>query len=106
MLVTDFSVSPQEPDTTATIDFLRRFADVMSKGQNAMYLRHAAVLIETMTTRLTAALDEEHLWQEKYAMITRQADAFEVESDTLKHDIDGHLEVISSILAERDSLQT
>ena len=94
----------EAPDAAQTANFLRRFADMMSVGQNANYLNHAAVLLETLGAVATAARDEEQLWRYKYETVTQHTDLLEAECDTLKHDIDGHLEVISSTLAERDAL--
>jgi hypothetical protein len=102
----DPSMDPDKPDVTAIASFLRRFAGLMSTGQNAAFLHHAAILLEDLTARLTTAIDEEHLWQYKYTTATDQADRLEVECDSLKRDIDGHVEIISSTLAERDGLRT
>ena len=49
-------MTPETPGIAETAHFLRRFADLMSVGQNANYLHHAAVLLEDLTARLTAAL--------------------------------------------------
>ncbi len=97
-------MTPEAPDAAQIANFLRRFADMMSVGHNATYLNHAAVLIETLAADVTAAMDEEQLWRYKYETVTHHADALEAECDTLKHDIDGHLNVISSTLGERDAL--
>jgi chromosome segregation ATPase len=103
--MTDPSMAPETPDAAAIAHFLRRFADLMSTGQNATYLQHAAVLIETLTARLTAALDEEQLWRYKYETMTHHADALEAECEGLKHDIEGHLDITTSVLSERDALK-
>jgi hypothetical protein len=81
---------PETPDIAETAQFLRRFADLMSVGQNATYLHHAAVLLETLPARLTAALDEEQLWRYKYETIIPHADMLEAECEALKQDVDGH----------------
>jgi hypothetical protein len=98
------SMTPEAPDAAETANFLRRFADLMAVGHNATYLLRAAVLLETLEARVTAATDEEQLWRFKYETVTRHADLLEAECDSLKHDIDGHLNIISSILSERDAL--
>jgi hypothetical protein len=103
--MTDPSMMPETPDAAAIAHFLRRFADLMSNGQNATYLQHAAVLLETLTARITAALDEEQLWRYKYETVTRHADALEAECEGLKHDVEGHLDITTSILSERDTLK-
>ena len=100
----DPSTASEAPDAAQTANFLRRFADMMSVGHNATYLNHAAVLLETLAVRETAARDEEQLWRYKYETVTHHADLLEAECDTLKHDIDGHLNVVSSTLTERDAL--
>ena len=103
--MTDPSMAPETPTASETANFLRRFADLMSVGHNANYLHHAAVLLESLTAQVTAAVDEEQLWRYKYETVTRHADVLEAECEALKSDIDGHLNIISSTLAERDTLK-
>jgi cell division septum initiation protein DivIVA len=103
--MTEPSMTPEAPDVAETASFLRRFADLMSNGYNATYLHRAADLLDTLTIRVTAASDEEKLWRYKYESLSDHADALEAECDALKHDIDGHLNITSSILAERDTLK-
>jgi hypothetical protein len=103
--MTDPSMAPEAPDVAETASFLRRFADLMSNGYNATYLQRAADLLETLTARVLAASDEDELWRNKYESLARHAEALEAECDALRHDIEGHLNVTSSILTERDSLQ-
>lgn len=103
--MTDVSASPAMPDAAQTAYFLRRFADMMSRGQNATYLLHAAGLIDSLTSSLASALDEEKLWRYKYETMTNQNDLLEAECDSLKHDIEGHVNIASSILGERDTLK-
>ena len=100
--MTDPSMAPETPDVAETVSFLRRFADLMSNGYNAAYLHRAADLLKTLPARVIAASDEEQLWRYKYETLTRHADALEGECDALKHDIEGHFSVTSSILTERD----
>ena len=102
--MTDPAVAPETPDVAETVSYLRRFADLMANGYNAAYLRRAADLLETLAARPSAASDEEGLWRHKYETLTQHADALEAECDALKHDIEGHLEITSSVLAERDAL--
>lgn len=101
----NLSMTIETVEVPETAKFLRRFADLMSNGQNATYLQHAAVLLETLTARVTAAIDEEQLWRYKYEAVTHHADGLEAECDALKHDIDGHVNITSSILIERDALR-
>jgi hypothetical protein len=103
--MTDPSLTPETPDVAEIASFLRRFADLMSNGYNATYLHRAADLLETLTARVTAASDEEQLWRYKYETVTRHADALEAECDTLKRDVEGHMEIAASILGERDTLK-
>jgi hypothetical protein len=97
-------MSPEMPGAAETVRFLRRFADLMSNTYNATYLQRAAELLETLTTRVLAASDEDELWRHKYENLADHAGALEAECDTLKLDIEGHLNVTSSILSERDAL--
>jgi chromosome segregation ATPase len=102
--MTDTSLTPEAPDAAQIAHFLRRFADMMSVGHNATYLTHAADMLDTLAAQVTAAQDEEQLWRYKYETMTHHVDALEAECDTLKHDIDGHLNIITATLAEREEL--
>ena len=102
--MTDPSMSPEAPNVADTTRFLRRFADLMSNTYNATYLQRAAELLETMTARVLAASDEDEQWRRKYEILADHASALEAECDALKSDIEGHLNVTSSILSERDAL--
>jgi len=97
-------MSPEMPNVADTARFLRRFADLMSNTYNATYLQRAAELLETLTARVLAASDEDELWRYKYESLAHHASALEAECDALKDDIEGHLNVTSSILSERDAL--
>ncbi|MDO9563767.1 MAG: hypothetical protein Q7J60_19290 [Bradyrhizobium sp.] len=103
--MTDTSMMPETPSVAETAHFLRRFADMMQVGHNANFLHHAAVWLETLSTGLAAAQDEEHLWRYKYETITEHTDALEAECQALKHDLDGHLDMIASTSRERESLR-
>jgi chromosome segregation ATPase len=102
--MTDSAVAPETPDVAETISFLRRFAELMANGYNGAYLRRAADLLEDLTAQAMSASDEENLWQDKYETLSRHAEAVETECDALKQDIDGHLEIATSLLAERNAL--
>jgi chromosome segregation ATPase len=102
--MTDSSMSPETPNIADTARFLRRFADLMSNTYNATYLQRAAELLETLTARVLAASDEDELWRHRYESLAHHAGALEADCDALKHDIEGHLNVTSSILSERDAL--
>jgi chromosome segregation ATPase len=104
--MTDTSTTPEAPDVAETINFLRRFSDLMSTGYNATYLLRAADLLENLGARVLAASDEEDLWRYKYETLSGHADALEAECEALKQDIEGHLDIASSILAEREALRT
>lgn len=104
--MTEPSMAPEapEPDVAETVNFLRRFADLMSTGYNAAYLHRAAELLETLAARVIAASDEDNLWRYKYDNLSRHAEALEAECDAFKHDIEGHLDITSAIISERDTL--
>jgi hypothetical protein len=102
--MTEPAVAPETPDVAETISFLRRFGDLMANGYNGAYLRRAADLLETLNLRVTSAADEEGLWRYKYETLTQHTGALETECEALKNDIEGHLEIASSLLAERDTL--
>jgi peptidoglycan hydrolase CwlO-like protein len=102
--MTEPAVAPDTPDVAETVSFLRRFADLMANGYNGVYLRRAADLLETLTVRVVSASDEEGLWRYKYETLTQHTDALETECEALRNDIEGHLEIASSLLAERDTL--
>jgi chromosome segregation ATPase len=104
--MTEPAVTPETPNVAETVNFLRRFADLMSTGHNATYLLHAAGLLETLAARATAASDEEQLWRYKYETVVQHTDALEAECEGLKQDVEGHVDITSSILAERDALKT
>src|SRR5258708_16171184 len=101
--MTEPSMTPGTADVAETIGFLRRFAGMMSTGNNATYLHRAAELLETLTARVIAAADEEEVWRYKHASATHQVELLEAECEALKHDVEGHLNVTSSVLAERDT---
>jgi hypothetical protein len=103
--MTDTSMTPESPDVAETIGFLRRFAGMMSTGNNATYLHRAAELLETLTARVIAAADEEEVSRYKYETATHQVEMLEAECEALKHDIEGHLSVTSTVLTERDAVK-
>jgi len=53
---------------------------------------------------LIAASDEDELWRYKYETLSGHTDELEIECEALKNDIDGHLDITASVLAERDAL--
>jgi vacuolar-type H+-ATPase subunit I/STV1 len=103
--MTDTSMTPESPDVAETIGFLRRFAGMMSTGNNATYLHRAAELLEALTARVIAAADEEEVSRYKYETATHQVEMLEAECEALKHDIEGHLSVTSTVLTERDAVK-
>ena len=103
--MTDPTMAPETPDVAETVGFLRRFAEMMANGYNGAYLRRAADLLEGLTAQALSASDEEGRWQDKYETMSLHADALETECDALKHDIDGHLEIATSLLTERNALE-
>lgn len=103
--MTEPSMAPEKtPDVAETVSFLRRFADLMANGYNAAYLRRASDLLETLTARVIASSDEDELWRYKYETLSRHTDELEAECEALKNDVEGHLDITASVLAERDAL--
>ena len=102
--MTETAVAPETPDVAETVSFLRRFAEMMANGYNGAYLRRAADLLEGLTAQAMSAAEEEGLWRDKYETLNLHADALEAECDALKQDIDGHLDIASALLAEREAL--
>jgi chromosome segregation ATPase len=102
--MTDPAMAPEAPNVAETVRFLRRFADLMSNGQNSAYLLNAAVLLETLAARVTAASGEDELWRHKCESLAEENERLETECEGLKHDIDGHLELARSLLGERETL--
>ena len=103
--MTDTAMPPEAPNAAETAHFLRRFANLMSNGQNAQYLLRGAALLEALTARLSAASDEEQLSRYKYETLSQQNDSLEAECERLKDDIEGHVNVAGLILSERDALK-
>jgi predicted nucleic acid-binding Zn-ribbon protein len=104
--MTDPSLAPDTPDVAETVNFLRRFSDLMSNGYNAAYLHRAADLLETLSARVLAATDEDELWRYKYENLSHHAEALEAECEALKNDIEGHLDIAAQIMTERETLRT
>jgi chromosome segregation ATPase len=104
--MTDPAMVPETQDVAETTHFLRRFAGLMANGQNAAYLHRTADLLEALTARVSASSDEEQLWRYKYETLSQQNDALERECEELRHDIERHVKLSSSIIAERDVHKT
>jgi hypothetical protein len=104
--MTNPAVAFEAPNVAETAQFLRRFAGMMSNGNNAAYLLNAAVLLETLAGRIIASSDEEQLWRYKYETLTEHSDHLEAECEALKRDIEVHLDLANSLLGERDTLAT
>jgi chromosome segregation ATPase len=104
--MTDPATVPEAAEAAETAHFLRRFADLMSNGQNAEYLMRAADLLDTLMARVTGASDEEQLWRYKYETLTHQNDELETECESLRHDIERHVKLSSFIIGERDTFKT
>jgi chromosome segregation ATPase len=104
--MSDPGAVPEAQDIAETTHFLRRFASLMANGQNATYLHRTADLLETLAARVSASSDEEQLWRYKYETLSQQNDAIEHECEELRHDIERHVKLSSSIIAERDVHKT
>jgi chromosome segregation ATPase len=101
----DPAVAAEAPSAAEAAHFLRRFADLMSNGQNANFLLRAAELLEDLSARSAAASGEEQLLRYKYETLTQHTDQLEAECERLKGDIEGHVSVAGLILTERDTLK-
>ena len=104
--MSDPGTVPEAQDIAETTHFLRRFAGLMANGQNAAYLHRTADLLEGLAARVAASSDEEQLWRYKYETLSQQNDALERECEELRHDIERHVKLSSSIIAERDVHKT
>ena len=104
--MTDPATVPEAAEAAEMAHFLRRFADLMSNGQNAEYLMRTADLLDALMARVTGAFDEEQLWKYKYETLTNQNDELETECESLRHDIERHVKLSSFIITERDTLKT
>jgi len=104
--MTDPATVPEAAEAAETAHFLRRFADLMSKGHNAEYLTRAADLLDTLVARTSSAVGEEQLWRYKYETLSQQTDELETECESLRHDIERHVKLSSFIINERDTLKT
>ena len=104
--MTDPATVAEAADAAKTAHFLRRFAHLMSNGQNAEYLMRAADLLDALIARVSGASDEEQLWRYKYETLTHQNDELEAECESLRHDIERHVKLSSFIITERDTLKT
>jgi chromosome segregation ATPase len=104
--MSDPGAVPEAQDIAETTHFLRRFAGLMANGQNAAYLHRTADLLEALAARVSASSDEEQLWRYKYETLSQQNDALERECEELRHDIERHVKLSGSIIAERDVHKT
>ena len=104
--MSDPGAVPPTQDIAETTHFLRRFAGLMANGQNAAYLHRTADLLEALAARVSASSDEEQLWRYKYETLSQQNDSLERECEELRHDVERHVKLSSSIIAERDVHKT
>ena len=104
--MSDPGAVPEAQNIAETTHFLRRFAGLMANGQNATYLHRTADLLEALAARVSASSDEEQLSRYKYETLSQQNDALERECEELRHDIERHVKLSSSIIAERDVHKT
>jgi chromosome segregation ATPase len=104
--MSDPGAVPEAKDIAETTHFLRRFAGLMANGQNAAYLHRTADLLEALAARVSASSDEEQLWRYKYETLSQQNDSLERECEELRHDVERHVKLSSSIIAERDVHKT
>jgi chromosome segregation ATPase len=102
--MTDPAIAPEAPNVMETVRFLRRFADLMSNGQNSAWLLNAAIQLEALSARIAAASGEEELWRHKYESLAQDYDQLDSECEALRNDIGGHLDLSRSLLGDRDAL--
>jgi Skp family chaperone for outer membrane proteins len=79
-------IAAEPPSAAETVAFLRRLASMISVGQNAANLNHAAILIEMLTSR---AAEAERAAVDQQAVTATYADmckAYEVMLDRLRAD--------------------
>jgi len=104
--MSDSGAVPEAQDIAEMTHFLRRFAGLMANGQNASYLHHTADLLEALAARVSESSGEEQLWRYKHETLSQQNDALEQECEELRRDIERHVKLSSSIIAERDVHKT
>jgi DNA repair exonuclease SbcCD ATPase subunit len=92
------------PSVVDTVRFLRRFADLMSNGQNSAWLLNAAILLENLSVRVVTSTGEGQLWHDKYQALVQDRERLEDECEALRNDIEGHLDLSRSLLGDRDTL--
>ena len=102
--MTDPVQVPEGPHVVDTVRFLRRFADLMSNGQNADWLLNAASLLETLSGRVIDSMGEAQLWRDKHGALAQDHDRLEDECEALRNDIQGHLDLSRTLLGDRDTL--
>ena len=100
--MTDPAQAP--PNVVDTVRFLRRFADLMSNGQNSAWLLNAAILLENLSVRVVTSTGEGQLWHDKYQALVQDRERLEDECEALRNDIEGHLDLSRSLLGDRDTL--
>jgi DNA repair exonuclease SbcCD ATPase subunit len=102
--MTDPAKAPEAPDVVDTVRFLRRFADLMSNGQNSAWLLHAAILLENLSVRVVTSTGEGQLWHDKYQALAQDHERLEDECEALRNDIEGHLDLSRSLLGDREAI--
>ena len=95
---------PEGPHVVETVRFLRRFADLMSNGQNADWLLNAASLLETLSGRVIDSMGEAQAWRDKHGALAQDHDRLEDECEALRNDIAGHLDLSRTLLGDRDTM--
>lgn len=94
---------PEGPHVVETVRFLRRFADLMSNGQNAEWLLNAASLLETLSGRVIDSMGEAQHWRDRHGAIAQEHERLEDECEALRNDIEGHLDLSRTLLGDRDT---
>lgn len=94
---------PEQPDERDTARFLRRFSELISIGQNASYLRHAAGLIEELVERVRQAENQllDQMVETTQAALRREAAEQELRS--ARRELDRSGQMLADERARRES---
>jgi hypothetical protein len=92
---------PASPDERDTARFLRRFSELISIGQNASYLRHAAGLIEELVERVRRAESHLHDQMVEAAKAAILREAAEQELRSARRELDRRDQLLADERARR-----
>lgn len=92
---------PESPDERDTAKFLRRFSELISIGQNASYLRHAALLIEELVERIRQTEHQLHDQMVETAGAAMLREAAEQELRSARRELDRREQSLADEQARR-----